>query len=55
MLYLSISYSGNKGTCPEECQDEKSVFQQSIVVDEQTLTIEMLEYELNKVDRKSVV
>ena len=49
MLYLSISYSGNTGRCSEECQDEKSVFQQGIVADEQTLTIEMLEYELNKV------
>jgi hypothetical protein len=47
-LYLSISYSGDKATCYEECQKELSFFQKGIIVDEQTLNIELLEYELNK-------
>lgn len=48
-LYLFKSSSSDKPVCSGECQQQASIFQKGIIVDEQTLNIELLEYELNKV------
>ena len=49
IIYLSASYSNDNGSCNDECQKDSSIFQQGIIVNGQTLNIELLEYELNKV------
>tara|TARA_R110000737_G_scaffold219911_1_gene235831 strand:- start:4786 stop:6054 length:1269 start_codon:yes stop_codon:yes gene_type:complete len=48
-IYLIASYSNQAEPCQQACENLPSTFQQGIVLNKQTLNIELLEYELNKV------
>lgn len=49
VIYIIASYAKQTEPCGDNCQQTTSIFQQGIVIDKQTLNVELLEYELNKV------
>lgn len=49
IIYLIASYANQAEPCLDNCENSLSIFQQGIVIDRQTLNVELLEYELNKV------
>ena len=48
-IYLIASYTNQASPCRHDCESLPSSFKQGIVINKQTLNIELLEYELNKV------
>ncbi|MBA6291984.1 hypothetical protein H4J58_16065 [Colwellia sp. MB3u-70] len=49
VIYLIASYANQTEPRGDKFQKTASIFQQGIVIDKQTLNVELLEYELNKV------
>lgn len=49
VIYLTASYVNHTEPRGDNFQQTASIFQQGIVIDKQTLNVELLEYELNKV------